>query len=209
MNLQKGSTYHMDKHNDPKINWNYLDKLIAKLRYLKVNKYIKANNIIVDIGCGQKGEFLLSHKNQFKKGYGLDHKISSHIVDNIEFINNKKLKQLPIPKNSVDVVFLNAVLEHLQNPKAVLGEALSVLKNDGKIVMTTPTPLAKPILEIMAYKLHIINEAEIKEHVHYYTYEDILYLIKELNDKFPVKLEKYEKFEFGVNSLIVIQKFKN
>ena len=60
----------------------------------------------------------------------------------------------------------------------------------------------------MAYKLHIINEAEIREHVHYYTREDIEILIKELYDICPVKLEKYEKFEFGVNSLIVIQKFK-
>ena len=116
------------------------------------------------------------------------------------------MKALPIPKDSIDVVFLNAVLEHLVNPKLVLVEALSLLKNDGKIVMTTPTPLAKPILEFIAYKLHIINEAEIREHVHYYTREDIESLVKELNDFFPVRLETYEKFELGVNSLIVLQK---
>ena len=187
-------------------NWNILDKIIAKFRYIQVNKFIKNNGIIVDIGCGQEGQFLISNKERIKKGYGLDYKISNHTIDNIDFINNKNKKDLPIPKDSIDVVFLNAVLEHLTEPKYVLTEALSLLKNEGKIVMTTPTPLAKPILEFMAYKLHIINEAEIREHVHYYTREDIETLVKELNDYFPVKLEKYEKFELGVNSLIVLQK---
>ena len=181
-----------------KNSWNILDRIIAKLRYAQVNKYI-INGNIVDIGCGQEGQFLISNKEKIKTGYGLDNNI----------INNRKLKTLPLPKNSIDVVFLNAVLEHLLKPKDVLTEVLSVLKNDGRIVMTTPTPLAKPILEFMAYKLHIINEAEIKEHVHYYTRKDILDLIKELNCFFPVRLEKYEKFEFGLNSLIVIKKSRN
>ena len=196
----------MDKSFNSNTNWNFLDKIIAKFRYVKVNKYVKENAIIVDIGCGQEGHFLISNKEIIRKGYGLDYKIRNHTVDNIVFINNKTLKTLPIQKNTIDVVFLNAVLEHLIDPKAILTNALSLLKNGGKIIMTTPTPLAKPILEFMAYNLHIINEAEIREHVHYYTRKDIENLIKELNASFPVKLEKYEKFEFGVNSLIVIQK---
>ena len=198
----------MGNNQNQKITWNILDKIIAKFRYAKVNNYVKSNGTIVDIGCGQEGQFLITNKKRIKKGYGLDYKIKNHTIDNIYFINNKNLKLLPIPKDSVDVVFLNAVLEHLIDPKAVLVEVLPLLKTGGKIVMTTPTPVAKPILEFMAYKLHIINEAEIREHVHYYTREDIEILIKELYDICPVKLEKYEKFEFGVNSLIVIQKFK-
>lgn len=192
-----------------KNDWNILDKFIAKIRYNQVNNYIKENSNVVDIGCGQEGVFLLSHKDTIAQGYGLDYKIQNHKIDNITFINNQKSNKLPIPKNSIDVVFLNAVLEHLQHPKDVLVQALGLLKNGGKIVMTTPTPLAKPILEFMAYKLHIINEAEIREHVHYYDLEDIKDLVKELNAIFPVKLEKYEKFEFGVNSLIVIQKLQD
>lgn len=190
-------------------NWNFLDKIIAKFRYIKVNKYVKTNGRIVDIGCGQEGQFLKSNKDKIKKGYGLDYKIVNHTLNNIDFINNKDIKALPIPKESIDVVFLNAVLEHLVKPKAVLVEALSLLKYNGKIVMTTPTPTAKPILEFMAYKLHIINEAEIREHVHYYSRKDIENLVLELNDTFPAKLEHYEKFEFGVNSLIVIRKSRD
>lgn len=196
----------MEKHNKPNTDWNILDKFIAKIRYIQVNKYIKENGYIVDIGCGQEGSFLLSHKDKIAQGYGLDHKIVNHNVGNISFINNQDNRQLPILKNSIDVVFLNAVLEHLQNPKDVLLEALALLKPDGIIVMTTPTPLAKPILEFMAYNLHIINEAEIREHVHYYSRKDIESLVSDLNKVYPVKLINYEKFEIGLNSLIVIER---
>ena len=38
-----------------KNSWNILDRIIAKLRYAQVNKYI-INGNIVDIGCGQEGQ---------------------------------------------------------------------------------------------------------------------------------------------------------
>ena len=196
----------MEQQNFLNTNWNILDRVIAKIRYSQVDKYVIENGKIVDIGCGQEGEFLLRHKDRIMQGYGLDYKINNHIIDNIIFINNSQTKHLPISKNDIDVVFLNAVLEHLPQPKNVLLEALSLLKKGGKIVMTTPTPLAKPVLELMAYKLHIINESEIREHVHYYSRKDIEELIKFLNTTHHVKLFRYETFELGLNSLIVIEK---
>lgn len=189
-----------------KTDWNILDKFIATIRYFQVDKYIKENGYIVDIGCGQEGTFLLRHKDRIAQGYGLDYKIQNHKVGNIVFINNHNTKELPILKSSIDVVFLNAVLEHLLNPKDVLLEALALLKKGGKIVLTTPTPFAKPVLELMAYKLHIINEAEIREHVHYYSYKDIKALVANLNKSYQLKLIKYKTFEIGLNSLIVIEK---
>jgi hypothetical protein len=60
----------------------------------------------------------------------------------------------------------------------------------------------------MAYKLHIINEMEIKEHKHYYSYQDIKKLVDTLNKHYSVKLCKYKKFELGINSIIIIKKEK-
>ena len=189
-------------------DWNALDKLIARFRYVQVNKYITKGSVIVDIGCGREGEFLLHNKDIISKGFGFDYRIKDHAIDNINLINNKKLKKLPLDDNSVDTVFLNAVLEHLETPEKVLTDALRVLKKNGKIVMTTPTPISKPILEFMAFKIHIINEDEILDHKHYYNQKDIKNLVKELNKTYKVKLLKYKKFELGVNSLIVLEKIK-
>lgn len=191
---------------DEEIKWNILDKIIAKFRYMQVDKHVLNNGVIVDIGCGQEGTFLLRHKNNINKGYGFDFKVKNHEIDNICLINNSKLKNIPLDKNSVDIIFLNAVLEHLQSPKEVLLDCLKILKKGGKIVMTTPTPLSKPLLEFLAFKIHIINEMEIKEHVHYYSKKDIEVLINKFNKKYKVKLLKYKKFELGLNSLIVLQK---
>ena len=102
---------------------------------------------------------------------------------------------------------MNALLEHLDNPEELLLDALRLLKVNGILVMTTPTPISKPLLEFMAYKIHIINEVEIKEHKHYYSKQDIINLIKTLNKTYNIKLYRYKTFELKLNSLIVIKKF--
>ncbi|MBR4231022.1 MAG: class I SAM-dependent methyltransferase [Bacilli bacterium] len=184
--------------------WNRLDNIIASIRYSKVKKYIPFDGIIVDIGCGQKGDFLMRSKKKIRKGYGIDLKIDNKTIDNIEFINNVDMKKFPIKKESIDVVFLNAVLEHLHDPRKILKDCLKLLKPNGLIVLTTPAPCSKPLLEFMAYKLHIINELEIQDHVHYYSKKDIKKLVKKLSNK--ATLIKYRKFELGLNSIIVIKK---
>lgn len=70
-------------------NWNILDKLIAKLRYGQVNKYVVAGQTIVDIGCGREAEFLMSHKDKIDKGIGFDFRIADREEENICLKNNK------------------------------------------------------------------------------------------------------------------------
>ena len=189
-----------------KNTWNFLDKIIAKFRYSQVDKYVTYESNIVDIGCGQEGKFLLKNKNKILYGYGFDYKIKNRKVDNITFINNSNINGFPLDNESIDTIFLNAVLEHLNSPKAILLDCLRILKKNGSIIITTPTPESKVLLEFLAFKLHIINESEIKEHVHYYSKEDIDSLVLELNKSYKLELVKYKKFELGFNSLVVIKK---
>lgn len=186
--------------------WNFIDKFIASFRYSIVKKYIVKDSVVADIGCGRECEFLLSHKDIIKKGYGFDFRIKDKVIDNIEFINNKNIAKLPLKKNSVDTVFMLAVLEHLDDPHTVLLDVFRVLKKGGNLVMTVPTPFAKPILEFLAFKLHIINEDEIREHKDYYDRKKIQKLVSELNKTIKVHLNVYKYFEFGVNGFIVITK---
>lgn len=200
----------MDKNSSKsKRTWNILDIILAKFRYVIVDKYVIKGSTVVDIGCGQEGAFLLRHKEDISKGFGFDFEINDCKVDNITFINNSCLDKFPLKAASVDTIFMNALLEHLDNPEELLLNALEILKDDGKIIMTTPTPISKPLLEFMAYKIHIINEVEIREHKHYYSKQDIENLINNLNQHFNVKLYEYKTFEFKLNSLIVLQKLND
>lgn len=182
--------------------WNALDKLIGNMRYVHVQKYITEGISVVDVGCGRKADFLKQNQKIIKEGIGFDFRIDDTKEKNITLINNRELKAFPIEDGTIDRVFLNAVLEHLEDPINVLSDCKRILKKNGSIVMTTPTRMAKPILEFMAFKLHIINEEEILEHKHYYSRNDIILLGKKLG----MELTRYSYFEMGLNSIIVLTK---
>lgn len=182
--------------------WNILDKLIAKIRYLKISKYVIDNKVICDIGCGQNADFLKRFSTKIKKGYGLDFRIKDTAWNNIQLICNKDIQGIPLPDGSCDEVFMLAVLEHLDEPEKMICEMNRILKKDGFAVMTTPTRLAKPVLEFMAFKLHIINEDEILEHKHYYNKDECISLL----EKNGFSNIKYSVFTFGMNSVIVAEK---
>lgn len=185
--------------------WNILDRFIAKIRYSKIEKYIPKNGTVCDIGCGQNADFLKKCSPYICTGYGFDYKIQTHKTGNLILTNSRLLNGTNLPDNCCDVVFMIALLEHLDNPEAVISEAHRILKKDGLLVLTTPTRFAKPILEFMAFRLHIINRDEILEHKHYYTCPEIFDLFQ--NNGFYHC--KYKKFSFFVNSLATARKKEN
>lgn len=103
------------------------------------------------------------------EGYGFDIRANEAKYGNIRIINNSKYDgKLPMKDQKVDCVFMLAVLEHLPINTFLVDEAVRVLKKGGYFILTTPTPMAKPVLEFLAYRLHLISEESIREHQHYY-----------------------------------------
>jgi 2-polyprenyl-3-methyl-5-hydroxy-6-metoxy-1,4-benzoquinol methylase len=101
--------------------------------------------------------------------------------------------------SSVDCVTLIAVLEHLEKPESVLSECNRILKNDGIILITTPAPVSKPILEFLSFKLHIVSPAEIKDHKHYFTRRELSMIL----EKRGFANVQVKSFEFGLNNFAV------
>ena len=189
--------------------WIWFDWLVAWFRYFKVNRYVRTGTTIADIGCGREGAFLRSHSNRIVRGYGFDFRIRTHDEANLSLINNRELDgKLPLEDGSVDDVFLNAVLEHLEDSAGVISEAARILRDGGRIVMTTPTRMARPVLEFLSYRLHLIDEEEIREHRHYFNRTDVMALCRSVNDNTQagISLERYSFFELGLNSLIILRK---
>lgn len=185
--------------------WNVLDKFIAKIRYKVVEKYVPVNGIMCDIGCGQKADFLMRSSARIQQGYGFDFKINDQRIGNIIIRNNKQMSGTELDSESVDTVFMIALIEHLEEPSVMLAECNRILKDrGGKLVITTPTRLGKVLLEFMAFRLHIINEDEILEHKHYYTKKELF----ELFNKSGFSEYKYKTFTFGFNSVSVANKLR-
>jgi len=102
--------------------------------YIPIEKFLKPEQTIVEIGCG-KGEFLSYLKEKkFKNLFGFD------ILNiNKEFIKRIDVEKdiIPFKNESVDVVLMVEVIEHLINPYHILREIRRILKKEGVLIIST------------------------------------------------------------------------
>lgn len=185
-------------------NFNLIDKTVAALRLAKVIGYVDKNDVILDFGCGSQGYFLKLASKKIKKGVGMDYDVDTFKTGNLEFIAQKATKKLPFLDKQFDKVFLLAVLEHIpvESAKELFLEFNRILKDKGTIVLTTPTPFGKRILEFLAYKLHIISEGEIRDHKKYYNKRELT----KLAESSTLTLVSYKLFQFEINSCAIFKK---
>ena len=137
----------MDKpvdHNSPESQKEYFDLLgtitLKGRLYRKYFLYPRINNLCVgktlDVGCG-KGDFI-----SYRKGsVGVD--INPFCVD---YCKKKDLEayhckdyNYPFESQSFDSVLLDNVLEHLEEPNALLKEIHRVIKTSGYFVIGVPS----------------------------------------------------------------------
>lgn len=103
-----------------------------------------------------------------------------------------------------DTVVMLAVIEHIEYQevfKILKNISEKHLKSGGKVVLTTPTKIAMPILECMAF-LGMVGRENIDEHKHYWSKKEMY----ELAEKSGLKVLKYRKFQGGVNQMAVFEK---
>lgn len=186
-------------------DFNIIDIFIARWRLLKITKYIHSTDTILDFGCGHQAFFLHHIKHNIGKGYGIDYDVHTINNKNLHLKKFRFKKHLPFDTNFFDKVFLLAVIEHIELSTVVslVSELHRVMKPEGLLILTTPTPASKGVLEFLANKFKIISQAEIADHIKYYSKNDLQELFS-LSRGFS--LIKYDFFQFGLNSLAVFQK---
>ena len=129
-----------------------LDVFLRKYRISMVKSTIeKYNNCkLLDIGCGWEARFLKYIENYIEYGVGIDFKPPDLKSEKLETVKMKLEHKLPFENESFDIVTMLAVLEHLSYPEDILKEINRILRKDGRLVLTVPSKIAKPILEFMA-----------------------------------------------------------
>lgn len=184
-----------------------LEPVARYLRFREVIRLIdKSRSIsIIDIGSGPNTPFYtFLIKNGFDiRSYTAIDPLSELEGKNIKFIKPPVIKNIPVKTNSLDYVIAIAFIEHIDNPKEVMSEMMRIVKPGGKVIVTTPTPKAKLLLELLSYKLNIISRREIQEHKNYFDISSLLTLIP---NKFKGAETEHSYFEFGMNNLFVIIK---
>lgn len=122
---------------------------------------------ILDVGCGRNGCLQMIKKNYEDKVLHLDG-IDLHISGDSEK-DGIKLTKADIfsfePSYKYDIVMLNHVFEHLENPQKVLLELKKFLKPDG--ILSISMPITS---EYMWKKLGIYAQIDLSVPVHFHIY---------------------------------------
>lgn len=99
--------------------------------------------VLVDLGCGT-GYFSIPASRKVKRVFALDiqremldilrDRIKKEKISNIETILSEE-SSIPLPDNSVDVLFMANVFHELEDRKSILNEAKRILSSVGKLVI--------------------------------------------------------------------------
>lgn len=173
------------------------DQFLSKYRYSRVFKVLPeaSGQSVVDMGCG-KGELVHLLRSQGFDAWGIDLQRGDKILAG-------NLNQpLNLHSNSVDFVTSLANIEHLEHPDVNLSEMYRILKPGGKLVLTTPSTAAKPVLEFLAFKLKLIDEREILDHKRYYSKKSLAKALSQAG----FKQFKISHFQVGFNLQVLASK---
>ena len=177
-----------------------LERPLSWLRSKRVKPFCQ-DKAVLDFGCGAGLANLRALRGLASSLSGFD-----------QLFLNRETTQTPegftlygnyeaLPEKSFDVITALAVFEHIEPAElpAVLSHLKKFLKNGGCIIGTVPTPLGKPVLEFLSYKLKLIDETQIRDHKIYYNQ----FAISQQFRLAGLELREYCTFQFGMNSFFV------
>ena len=154
---------------------------------------------LLDVGCGASASLLRRYASDVKYAAGIDRRIDAgEDQTDLDLRQGDLRDPLPFPDRKFDVVTLMAVIEHVDDPIYLLNECARVLALEGMLIITAPSWLAKPVLEFLAFKLHLVSSSEIADHKRYYNRESIVESIDSISN---LSLVEHRYFQFGFNNL--------
>ena len=122
-------------------------------RYRQVVKLMPRNSQlrILDVGCGDGVLLSLIGKGRL---YGVDPD-----QDSLDFAAAKikaklvraKAEKLPFSNNFFDVVVATEIIEHLSQPERLIAEAKRVLRQGGRLILTTPVKVSNDFTDPLPF----------------------------------------------------------
>lgn len=137
---------HIDKEE------RYGQQRDAMLEFILKHLEVKDNTSILDVACGL-GVLLESIKNPTVKKTGID--IDPECIEiSRQFLPDADLRvadacNLPFQDNTFDLVTATCILEHVDNPTAMIRETYRVCKEGGTAMISTPN-IGRPLRLMLA-----------------------------------------------------------
>jgi hypothetical protein len=161
---------------------------------------IVTERVVLDFGCGANAWAARTLQPLCQRIDGVEPNLPASTLHGIQVVPELDL----LHQRDYEVVIALAVFEHLHPRilREVLHKLHSITTTDAVIAGTVPTPLARPVLELLSYRLRLIDPSQIRDHKVYY---DDLWL-NEILVETPWRLQRYQQFQLGMNSFFVLSK---
>lgn len=194
------------EHAFGKEEYSALDNLIFSRRKRQVIQRLPDTPAVVaDFGSGYDCRLLLQilEERPQAKAIAVDTEFHPGLqtIERLRLVNGNLNQPIAaLPDASIDVALSLAVLEHLDEPDVFAREVYRVLRPGGVLLLTTPGPTSKPLLEFLAYKLKVIDEYEIRDHKHYFSSKDLETTFCQAG--FSLENIEAKTFIFGMNNIL-------
>ena len=186
-----------------------VDRLGVWLSQRTIRRHLPNRNDleVLELGCGYRATQLVALRPRLKRGIGVDFRIAPELQTLERFTFHQGTIEETLPKlarESVDVVMMISVLEHLNEPQAVLESAWQLLKPSGLLLINVPTWVGKRFLEFSAFRLGLSPKVEMDDHKMYYGKRDLWPVLVQAGFK-PSQIRlSYHKF--GLNLFAACKK---
>ncbi len=181
-----------------------LSKFIANQRYAMVAPYIQGD--VLELGCGN-AQVLEDFASNIDTYSGVER--SSERIDKLKgshpgasfFQCDLDRDELDIDKK-FDCVLMIALIEHLFNQQFVMDQVAQLLKPQGIIVITTPTPVGNDLVHRLGATVGLFAQSAVDDHIVLYNRHRFRILAQEVG----LKLKQHEYFQFHCNQLAILEK---
>jgi len=145
--MEVEKTFHpawLEKDHPNYFRWERGRKLSGEradfvFRLLHLNNIRTGGIKVLDLGSGEGGTSALFSKNNFAVSFDIS-LIRLVRQDKYKLINKIKgdAEFLPFKSNSFDLIIMQDVIEHIDEPKKIIHEIKRILKKEGNIFLSTP-----------------------------------------------------------------------
>jgi SAM-dependent methyltransferase len=144
---------------------------------------------------------------KLKRGIGVDFQIAPELQSLERYTFHEGAIEEILPKlesETLDVVMLISVLEHLAEPQFALQSAWRLLRPSGVLLINVPTWLGQRFLEFSAFRLGLSPKVEMDDHKMYYGKRDLWPIL--VRSGFKPSQIKLRYHKFGLNLFAAARK---
>ena len=181
----------------------WFDYYLQKRRFETAGRQITPRSSLLDIGCNG-GEFFLYLEDKEIFGTGIDpdaESIISRLPPDVSLIKEAFPSKQLIGRK-YDFISVLAVFEHIQkdDQKNFAEACYQLLSDNGKLIITVPSPFVDQILYILRF-FRLIHAMSLEQHYGFNPRH-----IGPLFYKAGFKLVLHKKFELRLNNIFVFAK---